>query len=275
MIKDIIVNLGLGSRDPASDYALSVADAFGAHLLGTAFVYEPLIPSVVTGSIPAEVIDSQRRDTEASANRGVARFAEAARRVGVSAETRILNASIAGAADTFGGMARRFDLVVVGQPEPEKPVPEDILVEGALFGGGRPVIIVPFIQKGGLKLDHVLVCWDGSRTAARALADAMPLLHKATEVEVLIVANERGKSDELPGADIAQHLARHGVKVDVKRISAGDVDVANIVLSHAADAGADFIVMGGYGHSRLREFVLGGVTRGILQSMTVPTLMSH
>ena len=91
----------------------------------------------------------------------------------------------------------------------------------------------------------------------------------------MIVAGGRAKSDEVPGADIGQHLARHGLKVDVKRITSPDIDVASTILSYAADCSADMIVMGGYGHSRLREFVLGGVTRGILESMTVPTLMSH
>jgi nucleotide-binding universal stress UspA family protein len=120
-----------------------------------------------------------------------------------------------------------------------------------------------------------MVCWDGSRNAARAVGDAMPLLARAKAVEVVIVASEAGKSDELPGADIAHHLARHGLKVELQRIVSPGLDVANTILSHAADAGTDFIVMGGYGHSRMRELVLGGATRGILTSMTVPTLMSH
>ena len=94
-------------------------------------------------------------------------------------------------------------------------------------------------------------------------------------IDVVIVASDRPKSDEIPGADIGHHLARHGLNVDVKRIVATDTDVANTLLSHAADTAADFIVMGGYGHSRLREFILGGVTRGILASLTVPALMSH
>ena len=134
---------------------------------------------------------------------------------------------------------------------------------------------MPYIQKAPLKLDNVMVCWDGSRQAARAIGDAMPLLVKSQRVEVVIVTNERGKEDEIEGADMAEHLARHGLKVDVHRIGGGDIDVADALLSHAADSGADFMVMGGYGHSRLREFVLGGVTRSILQSMTIPMLMSH
>ena len=121
-------------------------------------------------------------------------------------------------------------------------------------------------------------CWDGSRSAARAAADALPFLRRGTLVEVVTVAGEPAKSDEMPGADIAHRHpggGRHGVKVELKRIVTAETDVANTILVHAADSSADFLVMGGYGHSRLREFVLGGVTRGILTSMTVPTLMSH
>ena len=152
---------------------------------------------------------------------------------------------------------------------------EEIIAETTLFESGRPMIMVPYIQKAPLKLDNVMVCWDGSRPAARAIADAMPLLTKAGRVEIVIITNERGKQDEIEGADMGQHLARHGLKVDVNRIAGGDIDVADALLSHAADSGADFMVMGGYGHSRLREFVLGGVTHSILRSMTVPALMSH
>jgi nucleotide-binding universal stress UspA family protein len=103
----------------------------------------------------------------------------------------------------------------------------------------------------------------------------MPLLRRSKAIDVVVVATERPKSDELPGADMAEHLARHEFKVDLKRIVSGGTDVASTILSYAADSGADFIVMGGYGHSRLREFILGGATRGILSAMTVPTLMSH
>ena len=152
---------------------------------------------------------------------------------------------------------------------------EEIIAETTLFESGRPMIMVPYIQKAPLKLDNVMVCWDGSRPAARAIADAMPLLAKAGSVEIVIITNERGKQDEIEGADMGQHLARHGLKVDVHRMTGGSIDVADALLSHVADSGADFMVMGGYGHSRLREFVLGGVTHSIFRSMTVPALLSH
>ena len=276
MIKDIVVNLSVDpSRDVAGNYAISLADAFGAHLAAVAFSYEPIIPPTIMGTVPVSFIDAQRAQSDKAAKDALAKFDEAARRAGLSFESRALTASLAGGADMFGRIARRFDISVIGQSEPNTVAPEELVVEGALFSSGRPVVVVPYIQKGGLKLDRVMVAWDGSRNAARAVADAMPLLAKAKTIDVVIVATDKGKDGEIPGADIAQHLARHGLKVDLKRIVAPDTDVANTLLSHAADTSVDFIVMGGYGHSRLREFILGGATRGILSAMTVPALLSH
>lgn len=275
MIKDIVVNLGLGSNDPAGDYAVSMAEVFEAHLLAIAVSYDPIIPGNVMGGIPPEIIEGQRRESDKLARAAIARFEQAANRAGISAEARTINASLAGAADKIGSLARRFDLIIVGQPDRQKPTADQVIDEGVLFGSGRPVIFVPFIHKGAAKLDRVMICWDGGRAAARAVGDALPILKKAKEVEVVIISDKPGKTDEVPGADLGQHLARHGLKVDVKRITSPDIDVPSTILSHASDSSADMIVMGGYGHSRLREFVLGGATRGLLEAMTVPVLMSH
>jgi nucleotide-binding universal stress UspA family protein len=272
MIRDIVVNLGLGARDPAGDYAVSLAEAFDAHALGVAFCYEPVILGTVMGGI--QVIEAQRAESNKKARAAITRFEQAVKRAGISAETRTISGSIAGAADEIGRIGRRFDLVVVGQPE-SKDLPDEVINEGVLFESGRPVIFVPFINKGAMKLDRIMLCWDDSRAATRAIADAMPLLKKAKQVEVVIISDKPGKKDEVSGADLGQHLARHGLKVEVKRITSPDIDVPSTILSYAADSSADMIVMGGYGHSRLREFVLGGATRGMLESMTVPVLMSH
>ena len=278
MIKDILVNLSAGrSRDVAADYAISVAAAFGGvHVAAIAFAYEPVIPGSVFGGIPAEFIDETRAENATAAQAALDRFNEAARRAGLSAETHMFDTTQVEGADMFGRMARRFDLAVVPQADPDdKAGLADMITQAALFASGRPVVVVPYILKDGMTLERVLICWDGSRAAARAVGDAMPFLIRAKTVEAVIVTADPAKSGELPGADLGEHLARHGLQVEIKQIVAPDNDVASMILSHAADISADFVVMGGYGHSRLREFVLGGVTRGLLGAMTVPVLMSH
>jgi nucleotide-binding universal stress UspA family protein len=272
MIKDFVANLPVGNPlDVITDFAVDVAGRFDAHLTGIAFVYQPMVPMIEGSRIPAEVIDAPRLAAEVA----ISKFNDAARRAKIAAESRMTELTYNDGPTQFGRIARRFDLSIVAQPEPDKAEPERAILEAALFDSGRPVLLVPWIQRGGSKLDRILVCWDGSRSAARAVGDAMPFLLRAEAAEVVVVSSKAGKSDELPGADIARHLARHGLKVDLNRIVTGELDVANMLLSRAADFSADFMVMGGYGHSRLREFILGGVTRSILGSMTVPTLMSH
>jgi nucleotide-binding universal stress UspA family protein len=275
MIKDLLVHLSTGDKkNAAATYALALAETFDAHVAGVAFAYEPVIGATVMGSVPSNFIDAQRIENTNAANAARATFDEAVRRGQASAESHVFTTSIAGAADQFGRMARRFDLSVVIQADQETVPAEEMIAEAALFQSGRPVIVVPYIHTGVLKLDSVMVCWDGGRASARAIGDAMPILARAKAVEVVTVLGEEGKHDSIPGADMGHHLARRGVKVDVKRIVATG-KVQETLLSHAADISADFVVMGGYGHSRLREFILGGVTRGMLASMTVPCLMSH
>jgi nucleotide-binding universal stress UspA family protein len=276
MIKDLLVNLTVGADlDPAAQFAISIAAKFEAHVAGIALAYDPAITPAVMDGLSTAWVDAMRSENRAAAEEAVDRFEAAAKREGVSAEHRIIEASLGGAANLFGRMARLFDLAVVGQTDPERVMPDDLLIEAALFESGHPMVVVPYIQREALKLDHVLVCWDGGRNAARAIADSLPFLRRGKKVEIVIVAGGGGKADELPGADLGEHLARHNLNVEVKRLVAADIDVSNVILSYAADCAADFIVMGGYGHSRLREFVLGGATRGILQSMTVPVLMAH
>jgi nucleotide-binding universal stress UspA family protein len=275
MLKDVVVSLsGRAPRDFAAEYATSIAATFGAHIAGISFLYEPVIPDGTLGGIPVDLIELQREENSKAANDAISRFDAGVKKAGISAETRILDATFGGAATLFAQIARRFDLAVVGQAQREGGASDELIIEGALFESGRPLVVVPYIQKRGMTLDRVLACWDGSRTAARAIGDAMPLLERAKAVDIVIVAEER-KSDEITGANMSEHLARHGVRASVKRIAKGDLAIEDVLLSYAADSGADFMVMGGYGHSRLREFILGGVTRGILASMTVPVLMSH
>ena len=275
MIKDVLVNLSVAApRDVAGEYAISIANTMDLHLTAVAFAYEPVIPGSVFDGFAPSVIEAYRAETQRAAENAKQNFDEAARRAGASSESRVMAAGMASAADTFGRMARGYDLSIVAQPRPEAELAEDEIIQEALFNSGRPVLIVPYIHNTGFKLDRVMVCWDGSRTAARAIGDAIPLLQKAGKIDVVTVES-REHRNQLAGAGIAQHLARHKLTVELKPIVAPDTDVTDTLLSYAADTSADLIVMGGYGHSRLREFVLGGATRSMLGTMTVPTLMAH
>src|SRR5260370_21608361 len=171
MIKDIVVNRSYGtSQDGVSNFALRVGETLGAQFVGTAFDY-PVMASGV--GLVVNFMRAQQAEAQERAESVAAAFDEATRRAGVSAETRRIEAASGDVPTQFAHIARRFDLSVIGQFERDRDHPTiNIVIEAALFQSGRPVLIVPFIQKDRLKLDHVMVCWDGSRAAARAVADA-------------------------------------------------------------------------------------------------------
>lgn len=276
MIKDVIVNLTPGAEtDPACRYAISLAEAFNAHITGVAFAYAPPWPPSIIDGAGSDLYQNMKEQHQKQAKEVAARFEAAARRSQLSAETVIPDASLVGSAEVFANLARTYDLAVVMQPDPDRNDFAQEMVEPVLFAAGRPTLVVPYIQRDGFSVDQVLCCWDGSRAAARAIGDSLPLLMKSKRVSVLTVTTGKFDEKDVSGADLATHLARHNINTELVRIPAADIDVANAILSHAADTNANMIVMGGFGHSRLRDFVLGGATRGMLESMTLPTLMSH
>jgi nucleotide-binding universal stress UspA family protein len=276
MIKDIVVNLSLKpGRVSTTRFAVSVARQFHAHLAGVAFVYEPILPAVDIGvSVPKSYIAEAQAAAQAKADAAIAEFEDRVRRDGLSAGSHKFDIASVGAPTQFAEIARRFDLSIVSQAEPDDDGIDAAIVETTLFEAGGPVLIVPYIQKEELKLDRVAVCWDGSRPAARAIADALPLIRQAKLVSLIVVENDQPKSTDVPGIDIARHIARHDVNVELKNLPM-TIDVGTTILNFVSDSSTDLLVMGGYGHSRLRQFILGGATRSILESMTVPTLMSH
>jgi nucleotide-binding universal stress UspA family protein len=276
MIRDIIVNLTPSAeRDPACAYAISLAEAFNANITGVAFAYDPPWPPSVIEAAVVDIYRTMKDKYKKEAQDAVARFEDAARKSQLQAQGLVIESSLLGSVNTFARMARVFDLSVVKQPEPDRDDTAQDILEAALFESGRPTLIVPYIQKQGFSPKRVLCCWDGSRPSARAMGDALPILQKAGGVKVLTISTGKFDERDITGAELATHLARHKLQVELVRIPAADIDVASAILSHAADTDASLIVMGGYGHSKLRELALGGATRGILQAMTVPTLMSH
>lgn len=276
-MKDLIVKLEHEKEhDQALAFAVSIAEAFEAHLAGVAFGNLSGMADYGLVGVPGTVIGDLLAQKEKAARAALDRFHAATARSGLSFSNHLVLETGAGTtADTFANLARHFDLSVMRQSDDDGP-DNDLSIEAALFNTGRPAIVVPYIQTEGLKLDRVLCCWDGGAPAARAVNDALPFLKRAHDVEILNVVGEKSDKPqrEIHGIEIANHLARHGVQIEIETVTA-DRNIADVILSHAADKSADMIVMGGYGHSRLREFVLGGVTRDILRSMTVPVLLSR
>ena len=276
MIKDVIVKLEQQARDPAQDFSISVAKTLGAHLVGVALAFVPEVLSRFP-QLPRDMLAEIVTHSENAAQSAIDRFDAAARQRDVSREHRMLKAATeAEAPSVLATFARRFDLSVLMQSEPNV-VNNDDMIETSLLESGRPLVVVPYIQREGLQLNRVICCWDGSRAATRAINDALPLLVRAGTIDLLIVLNEKTGSEEqeIHGIELEKHLARHDVKVEIETTRAADIDVTDAILSYAADRSGTLIVMGGYGHSRLREIILGGATRDMLKSMTVPIFMSH
>ena len=272
-IKDILFLLDPeADAQPAAPFATAFADRLGAHLTAAGVIYEMLVPSGFTGDYPAEImaaLTDQSRQRNASAYAALCKAAPASLR----SELVEIDAIPGEARYELARLARHFDLTILAQPR-ERNGEDALMAESALLESGRPVLFVPHIQSRPPKIGRVVVAWDGSRTAARALADAQGILEKAGAIDVVSIADPRLGYKELPGFNITRHLARHGLNAELKRLPMSG-DIGETLLSYAADAGADMLIMGGYGHSRLREFVLGGTTRTILQSMTLPIFMSH
>lgn len=256
--------------------AAELAQRHSAHLVG-AYVRPPLeAPVFFEGAMPMDMLFASY---EASANADQAAAQAAFQKVlkgrHLSHEWRVTE----GFVDSELAMQARYaDLLVVGQTDADAqtPTPSD-LPESIVMSTGRPTLVVPHIGASKPPGEKVMLCWNASRESARAAADALPFLRGAKHVTILVVdpqtSNKRHGAE--PGADAAQWLIRHGINVTVQRDVAVDSDVGDVILSRAADLDVDLIVMGVYGHSRLREMVLGGASRTLLSSMTVPVLISH
>jgi len=175
--------------------------------------------------------------------------------------------------------ARCADLAVIGQPDPDQPDFEFLeeLAETVALSAGRPALIIPYVAPVASLGQRVLIAWDGGREASRAVADALPLLSRAKRVTVVVIDSEaEGRiADTAATSRLVDYLHSHGIDARVDHSNVTDISAGEQLLSQAADLGVDLIVMGAYAHTRLRELILGGVTRTMLRSMTAPVLMSH
>lgn len=279
-IKSILVHLdGTDAAKTRLRLATELARRQQAHLIGLAVV-DVVLPimaaaDAASGAVLAELMERMRSDALEEAARVEAAFRETLRREDLSGEWRCVE----GAAPELVALHTRYaDIAVLGQANPDDGPPSaSAILEATLFGSGRPVLVIPYAGTFETLGQRVVVGWNASREAARAVNDALPLLAGASSVVVTAVNPRFGLDGhgEEPGADIALHLARHGLKVEVEHTLAPEIEAGDLLLNRVTELSADLLVIGGYGHSRLRETILGGVTRTLLKQMTVPVLMSH
>lgn len=273
--KDILVYADASKAAPVRlDVAATLAAKYKAHLTALHVQLAPYVPVDFGAGVPAALIEWQEKFMAEQAEKARQEVTAAQRRSGQEIEYRLVKGDITPTALLH---ARYADLVVVSQggTSAEEMTPADELPEALVMGSGRPTLIVPRYGKFATLGERVLVAWSRTRESTRAVHDSLPFLMRAKAVTVMEVNPKDRDAPHIAGADIALHLARHNVKADVASTTAGDIDVGDAILSRAADLGADMLVMGGYGHSRMREYAFGGVTKHILDHMTVPVLMAH
>jgi nucleotide-binding universal stress UspA family protein len=277
MLEDLLVHIPSERLvRPVVDGAISLAMTRNARLQAVSIGYESATIGVPIGggAAVAAVFEMEHKRAQQQASTALSVFDTEARNADIAYSLKAITGAMYDAATQISALARLADLTIVLQPEYERDTFDNALPVEMLFQCGGPVLFVPHIHKGPLNFARVGIAWDGSRLAARALRDAAPFLTDAQEIAIISI-NESAKSENPSATDLAAHLARRDLTAKIERATADGADIQATILSIAADTGLDLIVMGAYGHSRLQERVLGGVTRGMLQSMTVPTLMSH
>ena len=275
-LKRVLVHV---DRDRATDarieVAINLATKFGGQVTGV-YVARPILPpAIVMGALPPTFLADEAEQNERDAEAARRRYLDHVIRHGLDGGWHYIRE---GSVESFRRIARYMDLTIVGQPNPD--VPEELVAirpEEVALGSGRPTLVVPYVGGSSNPGKRIVIAWDESREAARAVADALPLLMQASAVWIVSVgAKAPDVTGELgAGEMLRRHLADHDIVAKAETLYPDECSEADVLLSRIADFGADLLVMGCYGHTRLRELVLGGMTREILKHMTVPVLMSH
>jgi nucleotide-binding universal stress UspA family protein len=260
---------------PRLDYAVRLANAFSAELVGIYLVPGTDLTPSAAAMLRSDVVERRLGKYVDAQHAAEKAFAAATSNCGLVAVD--WRAPAGAGVDAAIAPARCSDLFILGQDNGSGTGVGMALASNVLLSSGRPTLVVPRAGAPATLAENILVAWDGGREAARAIGDAMPLLARAKRVDVVSVDDdaEPAVGDRLADARLRGWLGRHGVAVDIARQEAEDVAVGDWLLSRAADLGSDVIVMGGYGHARMRELVLGGATRTMLRSLTVPVFMAH
>jgi nucleotide-binding universal stress UspA family protein len=256
--------------------------------IAIAKVHEAQLTGVVVNALPASSIlqklgfgqgEALMEQQRIEAEEIIEHFKQAAEQEGVQADTRIIECVEGRAAEKLAHMARIFDLSIMRQANPDKPNASFIseLSEEVMLSSGRPVFFIPYVGAHNIPCRRGLIAWDGSKAATRAIHDALPLLKMMEKVIILIVDADKIEhyADSQPGEELSRHLSIHGVNNEIRRLAKAEVSTSTIILNELSDSGADILIMGGYGTPKLREIMLGGVTRTLFECMTVPVFMSH
>jgi nucleotide-binding universal stress UspA family protein len=277
--KDVLVALTTypGSTPvSAVDGAIDVAAALGAKVSAIACEVKINVPGTLLGrrflNVPAMIGDEAKKSAT-NAQQLLAAFQAAAEKRGMFQERILEHCLTSEVPELLVEYSRLRDLTIV--PVPEGDYLHQWYAESVIFGSGRPTVVLPHGRKRSFGLDTVIVAWDFSQPATRAIADAMPILEKAKRVCVLTVAKEKAIDTRRSGAELAKHLARHGVDVVLDEVDAKGRGIGDVFEAHVTYRNADLLVMGAYGHSRLREFVLGGATKSMLTRPPAPIFLSH
>ncbi|WP_262032273.1 universal stress protein [Microvirga sp. Mcv34] len=274
-VKNILVGFTEEADVPSAAlaYGLSLAREAGAHATALSASVKLVLTHAVVSTMAAGLVAGENQRVRELAEAA----AESARRQadleGVPCTVESVQLRYADLVERFTALSRVHDLTVV-DADPDVLTTDRTLIEQAIFSSGRPVIVVP---RGvdTFRAGRIIVAWDGTPKAARALNDALPFLRAADQVELVSVTGEKDLAKTVPGAEIAPHLARHDINVNVVNLPAQQGDVAETLRNHANLTQADMVVMGAYAHSRLRQLVLGGVTQSLLNASPVPLFLSY
>jgi nucleotide-binding universal stress UspA family protein len=281
MIKDILVHIPTERPTRAViDVSISLASGFGAHLdaLATGYVSTGAGAFALDGGAAAAIataFDVEREQAAERAKAALSVFEAEARHAGISYQCRSIADFPVETAFSISAAARLYDLSVVLQPDPEQQTFDNKISTDVLLHAGGPVLFAPHIFRGPFRAKRIGICWDGSRLAARALKDAKPFLAQADTLFAISINGADSAPPDASPEKLAKHLARVGLPIKLIDLPAARSEIQPSILSLAADESLDMLVMGAYGHSRLQEGILGGVTRETLRTMTVPVLMSH
>lgn len=270
-----IIQASEETQSAALPLAAGLAEASGAYLGVTVIAPKAHVPFSLVGSsyVAPMLTDINKRSLSAAETIA----AEANQKIsaqGLAGHVLVDQALVDEGAVRAVRSARASDLIVVDQPTATLDL-KGLVLEEALFRSGHPVLVASPKCKAAPRFERIMIAWDGSQHAARAVADAINLFPEITHADIVIVLGEKPLDKILPGAELAHHLARKGIEARLVEVQAGGQPVGRVLDEHAANTGADLIVMGGFGHSRLREFLFGGVTVDLTQSACRPLLMAY